>query len=123
MMAFRVPWYAIWSANGLDGVFRGLFTSHDARRSRSAGGVCSVRCIGRGNIARRKELWEAREVSAPAEPKPQGGRPLGFAGSTSKATGVSKAKVNRAVKRGRDIAPEVLVNRLKLSQLRSAGGV
>src|SRR6056297_2717710 len=37
MMDFRVPWYAIWSANGLDGVFRGLFTSYDARRSRSAG--------------------------------------------------------------------------------------
>jgi len=75
------------------------------------------------HIAKRKELWEAREKAAQVEPKlktddnPKGaGRPDGFASDTAKASGQSKASVNRAVKRGNEVCQEArdLIRNTKL---------
>lgn len=60
------------------------------------------------HTARRKALWDQRKVSGQVDPKPQGGRPKGFAQSTAEATGRSKRDINRAVARGEKIAPDVL---------------
>lgn len=59
------------------------------------------------HLAKRKELWEARAVSAQVAPKPQGGRPKQFAFDTSEATGISKSTINRATARARDVSDEV----------------
>ncbi len=59
------------------------------------------------HLAKRKELWGARRVSGQIVPKPQGGRPQGFAGETADATGVSRKQVNRAVARAEKVTEEV----------------
>lgn len=56
------------------------------------------------HLAKRKELWEARQSAqlAPIESKREDGkghRSEGFAAETAKATGVAKASVNRAISR------------------------
>lgn len=67
------------------------------------------------HVTKRKELWEARDrqrVSAQVEPKLSvrgrdgEGRPEGFATETAKASGQSKASINRAVKRGNEVCQE-----------------
>lgn len=58
------------------------------------------------HLAKRKELWEAREVSGQVVSKPQGGRPEGFATNTEKSTGVSRRQINRSVARVDQICDE-----------------
>lgn len=77
------------------------------------------------HLAKRKELWEARELasqSAQVEPieskrdDGKGHRQEGFATETAKATGKSKASINRDVKRAHDICQEArdLIRNTKL---------
>jgi len=59
----------------------------------------------------RKVSWDKRqskEVSGQVDPKPQGGRPEGFAKDTEDKTGTSKRTTNRAVARGEAIPADVL---------------
>jgi hypothetical protein len=74
------------------------------------------------HLAKRKELWEAREnqvaqVEPPEigykSPPPQSG---GFATETAKATGQSKASINRDVKRANEVCQEArdLIRNTKL---------
>ena len=47
------------------------------------------------HLKRRKKLWQEKqrqEVSAQVEPKPQGGRPEGFAKDTESKTGTSNGR-------------------------------
>ncbi len=60
------------------------------------------------HLKRRAELWEAREVVGEVRPKPQGGRPPGFASDTAAATGKSKRSINRAIHRAENIEPDVM---------------
>ncbi|MBN9567422.1 MAG: hypothetical protein J0H79_07435 [Alphaproteobacteria bacterium] len=64
-------------------------------------------------LARRKELWEARqsEQPVPVESKRadrKGHRGEGFAAETAKVTGETKQSINRKIARAEKIAPEVL---------------
>ncbi|MEX0285105.1 MAG: hypothetical protein AB3N23_10880 [Paracoccaceae bacterium] len=59
------------------------------------------------HLAKRKELWGMREVSAQVEPKPQGGRPAQFASDTAEATGAAKSSINRAISRAEGVTDEV----------------
>jgi ParB-like chromosome segregation protein Spo0J len=59
------------------------------------------------HMARRKELWEQKQVGQLAPPrKPQ--HQKGFAQDTADKTGQDKRNVNKAVARGMKIAPDVL---------------
>jgi hypothetical protein len=58
------------------------------------------------HLARRKKLWGMRRLSGQIDPKPTGGRPIGFAGDTAKATGVDKRVVNRAISRANGVTEE-----------------
>ncbi|MCB1687712.1 MAG: ParB N-terminal domain-containing protein [Halioglobus sp.] len=67
------------------------------------------------HLAKRKELWEARErdrVSGQVDPKlsvrgrENEGRPEGFATETAKTTGKSKESINRDVRRAHDVCQE-----------------
>jgi hypothetical protein len=53
------------------------------------------------HLAKRAELWEAREVSGQVDPKPQGGKPTLFASEAEAKTGVPKRTVNRAISRAK----------------------
>jgi ParB-like chromosome segregation protein Spo0J len=71
--------------------------------------------------AKRKELWEAREKAAQVEPPEIGYKQPppqseGFATETAKATGKSKASINRAIKRAHDVCQEArdLIRNTKL---------
>jgi len=68
------------------------------------------------HLTRREELWGARQVSAQVAPKPQGGRPKGFAGDTAEKTGISKSTVNRATSRAKAI-PEDVREKIKGTKL------
>jgi ParB-like chromosome segregation protein Spo0J len=57
------------------------------------------------HLARRKEVWEALEVSGKISPK--GGRPEGFASQTAKASGVDKKTVTTAIRRASAIGPDI----------------
>lgn len=69
-------------------------------------------------LARRKELWAAREKSigsncadtprTSVRGRKGEGRPDGFASETAKITGESKATINRKIARAEKIEPEVL---------------
>lgn len=65
------------------------------------------------HLARRKELWEAREKNSGSTcatiPSKRGrGMPEGFASETAKVTGESKATINRKIARAEKIEPDVL---------------
>ena len=59
------------------------------------------------HLAKREELWGLREVSGKVCPKPQGGRPEGFASDTAAKTGVSKRAVNLATSRAKAIPGDI----------------
>ncbi|SEK08250.1 hypothetical protein MAA5396_04761 [Marinovum algicola] len=56
------------------------------------------------HLAKRKELWAARNNANTVREKP--GRPKGFAGETSDATGVSARHVQKAVARASGVTEE-----------------
>ncbi len=66
------------------------------------------------HLAKRKELWEAREQKAAqvapklkTESNPKGaGRSDGFASDTAKSTGRDKSTINRALKRANEVCQE-----------------
>lgn len=58
------------------------------------------------HLAKRKELWEARENNA-RNPRETPGRPKGFAGETEADTGVSRRRVQEAVSRADGVAEEI----------------
>lgn len=62
------------------------------------------------HLARRKELWEAREANKVEQLIPvSGGRGnKGFASETAKVTGETKQSINRKIARAEKIEPEVL---------------
>lgn len=78
------------------------------------------------HLARRKAIWEARELAGttcPTQPetdsrgqKKSSQQSEGFATETAKATGKSKKDVNRSVKRGNDVCQEArdLIRNTKL---------
>lgn len=57
------------------------------------------------HLARRKEVWEALEVSRQNVAKP--GRPTGFASETANATGVDRKTVQRDIARATAIGPDI----------------
>lgn len=69
------------------------------------------------HLARRKQLWEAKEKSigstctdtrVSSRGRKNEGRPDGFAASTAKVTGDSKTTINRKIARAEKIEPEIL---------------
>lgn len=66
------------------------------------------------HLAKRKELWEARNNGTNCPETP--GRPQGFAGATSDATGTDKRVVNRAVARAEKV-PEDIRNEIRGTDL------
>ncbi|MEM1009522.1 MAG: hypothetical protein AAGJ35_11005 [Myxococcota bacterium] len=58
------------------------------------------------HLAKRKELWGMRPVSEKVVPKPQGGRPTGFASETAESTGVTRQQINRAISRVEGVTEE-----------------
>lgn len=60
------------------------------------------------HLSRRKEVWEALRVSEQNVPKRQG-RPDGFAGESSTATGQTKQHINRQIARAEALGPDLKV--------------
>lgn len=56
------------------------------------------------HLAKRKELWAARDSVASCNTKP--GRPKGFDTDTAEKTGVNRSTINRAISRAENVTDE-----------------
>ena len=59
------------------------------------------------HLAKRKELWEARDNAKSFRENRDRGRPKEFAADTAEKTGVGKLAINMAVSRAQKLSPEV----------------